>query len=218
MTEKTLTYDDLLIAPADIYDQMGYHGTEPDAATRRETMAVVGDVSQWLRARFCYLVSPQLPPFDMGRVIQRQLHGSQAYAFFVCTAGTTYQAYQRRLEADGDMVRAYIADALGSVIAEKCADQMERHLQAQVDKLQWHHTNRFSPGYCGWHVSQQQLLFPLFGGHTCGVRLTDSSLMVPIKSVSGIVGLGPTVRHLDYPCGLCDLKQCYKRKGAKTVG
>ena len=49
-------------------------------------------------------------------------------------------------------------------------------------------------------------------GETCGVSLTESSLMVPIKSVSGIIGLGPQVRHLDYTCGLCDFKQCYKRK------
>ena len=36
--------------------------------------------------------------------------------------------------------------------------------------------------------------------------------MVPIKSVSGIIGLGEKVRRLDYTCGLCDFKQCYKRK------
>ena len=110
------------------------------------------------------------------------------------------------------MVCVFIADALGSVIAEHCADQMEICLQESIDKLGWRHTNRFSPGYCGWHVSQQQLLFPLFGGNTCGVCLTESSLMVPIKSVSGIIGLGEKVRKLNYTCGLCDFKQCYKRK------
>ena len=123
-----------------------------------------------------------------------------------------YEAYLQRLKQEGDMVRVFIADSLGSVIAEKTADQMERHLQESIDKLGWHHTNRFSPGYCGWHVSQQQLLFPLFNGHTCGIRLTDSSLMLPIKSVSGIIGLGKEVRRLDYTCGLCDFKQCYKRR------
>ena len=110
------------------------------------------------------------------------------------------------------MVRVFIADSLGSVIAENTADRMEHHLQTSIDKLGWHHTNRFSPGYCGWHVSEQQLLFPLFDGHTCGVTLTDSSLMVPIKSVSGIIGLGKEVRRLDYTCGLCNFEKCYKRK------
>ena len=148
----------------------------------------------------------------MGRIIAHQLHGSEAYALFVCTSGVEYDAYQQQLKQQGDMVRVFIADALGSVIAEKCADQMEVSLQQSVDKLGWHHTNRFSPGYCGWHVSQQQLLFPFFQGQTCGVQLTDSSLMLPIKSVSGIIGLGKEVRRQDYTCGLCDFKQCYKRR------
>ena len=191
---------------------MGYHGEEPDEATRKEVQAVLEEVRPWLRPQFCYLVVKEQPAFDMGKIIMRQLRGSEAYALFICTSGTEYEAYLQRLKDNGDMVRVFIADAMGSVIAEHCADQMEICVQESIDKLGWRHTNRFSPGYCGWHVSQQQLLFPLFGGQTCGVCLTESSLMVPIKSVSGIIGLGEKVRKLEYTCGLCDFKQCYKRK------
>ena len=212
MTQKTLDFDALQITPVDIYEQMGYHGEEPDEATRKEVQAVLEEVRPWLRPQFCYLVIKELPEFDMGKIILRQLRGSEAYALFICTSGIEYEAYLQQLKDNGDMVRVFIADALGSVIAEHCADQMEICLQESIDKLNWHHTNRFSPGYCGWHVSQQQLLFPLFGGQACGVCLTESSLMVPIKSVSGIIGLGEKVRKLDYTCGLCDFKQCYKRK------
>ena len=212
MTHKTLTYADLQITPADIYEQMGYHGAEPDEDTCQETLSVILEVSQWLRPEFCFFVVRELPDFDMGKIILRQLRGSEAYAFFICTSGTDFEAYQQRLKQQGDMVRVFIADALGSVIAEHCADRMEEILQESIDKLGWHHTNRFSPGYCGWHVSQQQLLFPLFKGQTCGVKLTDSSLMVPIKSVSGIIGVGKEIRKLDYTCGLCNFEKCYKRK------
>lgn len=45
-----------------------------------------------------------------------------------------------------------------------------------------------------------------------GVRLTDSSLMVPIKSVSGVTGLGREVKKLEYTCGLCNYAKCYKRR------
>ena len=212
MTEKTLTYEDLGIALTDIYEAMGYHDVQPDEATRRETLAVVDEVRGWLRPQFCFFVVRELPVFDMGRIIGRQLQGSEAYALFICTSGVAFEAYQQQLKQAGDMVRVFIADSLGSVIAEKTADQMELAVQQGIDKLGWHHTNRFSPGYCGWHVSQQQLLFPLFEGKTCGVTLTDSSLMVPIKSVSGIMGLGGTVRKLEYTCGLCNFEKCYKRK------
>ena len=212
MTEKTLTYDELRINLADVYEQMGYHEAEPDEATQQETLAIVDNVRRWLRPQFCFFVVRELPAFDMGNIILRQLRGSEAYALFMCTAGEEFETFQKRLKTEGDMVRVFIADALGSVIAEKCADQMENSLQLSIDKLGWKHTNRFSPGYCGWHVSEQQKLFPLFDGHTCGITLTASSLMVPIKSVSGIIGLGKEVRRLDYTCGLCTFEKCYKRK------
>jgi len=212
VTEKTLSFEELRITPADVYEQMGYHDAQPGRATQQETAMILKEVSQWLRPQFSYFVVSKQPDFEMGTIILRQLRGSEAYALFICTSGLEFEAYQHQLKEQGDMVRVFIADALGSVIAEKCADQMEKALQESIDKLGWKHTNRFSPGYCGWHVSQQQLLFPLFQGHTCGVKLTDSSLMVPIKSVSGIIGLGEKVRKLEYTCGLCDFKQCYKRK------
>ena len=212
MTEKILSFEELEITAADVYEQMGYHDAQPDKATQQETAMILKEVSQWLRPQFSYFVVNKQPDFEMGNIILRQLRGSEAFALFICTSGLEFETYQHRLKEQGDMVRVFIADALGSVIAEKCADQMEKALQESIDKLGWKHTNRFSPGYCGWHVSQQQLLFPLFQGHTCGVKLTDSSLMIPIKSVSGIIGLGKKVRKLEYTCGLCDFKQCYKRK------
>ena len=215
MTKKELRYEDLGISLSELYEQMGYEQAVPDEATVKETDMIIAEVKGFLRPRFCFFVQRELPDFAIGKIIERQLKGAEAYAFFICTAGVEYEAFQERLKKEGDMVRVFIADALGSVIAEKAADQMELSLQENIDKLGWHHTNRFSPGYCGWHVSQQQLLFPLFKGETCGVKLTESSLMLPIKSVSGIIGLGPNVRHLDYTCGLCDFKQCYKRKKKK---
>lgn len=215
MTKKELRYEDLGISLSELYEQMGYEQAVPDEATVKETDMIIAEAKGFLRPRFCFFVQRELPDFAIGKIIERQLKDAEAYAFFICTAGVEYEAFQERLKKEGDMVRVFIADALGSVIAEKAADQMEQSLQENIDKLGWHHTNRFSPGYCGWHVSQQQLLFPLFKGETCGVKLTESSLMLPIKSVSGIIGLGPNVRHLDYTCGLCDFKQCYKRKKKK---
>ena len=212
MTEKTLKYQELSITQTDIYDAMGYQNATPNKEVQREVQAILNDVQHWLHPRFCFFVCQALPDFDMGKIILHQLKGSEAYALFIATAGTEYESYLQRLKNEGDMVRVYIADALGSVIAEKTADMLETCLQVSINKLGWHHTNRFSPGYCGWHVSQQQLLFPLFQGHTCGVRLTESSLMLPIKSVSGIIGLGKEVRRLDYTCGLCNFEKCYKRK------
>lgn len=150
---------------------------------------------------------------NIGRIISRQLRGSSAFAFFVATAGMEFEHLQEELKTEGDMVSIFIADAMGSVIAEKAADCMELALQQTLPSSGLKHTNRFSPGYCGWHVSQQHLLFSHFPTpQPCGITLSDSSLMTPIKSVSGVIGIGTDVRYLDYTCGLCDYKDCYKRR------
>ena len=44
MTEKKLAYDDLLITPADVFEQMGYRDALPDDATQQETQAVMAEV------------------------------------------------------------------------------------------------------------------------------------------------------------------------------
>ncbi|MEO5098808.1 methionine synthase, partial [Bacteroides thetaiotaomicron] len=36
--------------------------------------------------------------------------------------------------------------------------------------------------------------------------------MVPIKSVSGVIGTGTNVRKLEYTCGLCTYENCYRKR------
>lgn len=226
MFEKQLTYDDLDLDDRELYFQMGYGDALPDDGVRRETEEMKRTVREILHPRFGFVVecngevdterktlSTGGELFNVGRIITSQIKNAEAFALFVATAGVEFENLQRRLEADGDMVKVFVADAMGSVIAEKTADVMERWLQVYINSRGWRHTNRFSPGYCGWHVSEQQKLFGLLpAGEPCGIRLTDSSLMIPIKSVSGVIGLGADVRKLEYTCGLCDYAKCYKRR------
>jgi hypothetical protein len=73
-------------------------------------------------------------------------------------------------------------------------------------------TNRYSPGYCDWNVGEQHKLFSFFPDNYCGIRLTPSALMDPVKSVSGIIGIGENVKRNDYTCRVCDMKDCIYRR------
>ena len=59
--------------------------------------------------------------------------------------------------------------------------------------------------------SSQLLLFSLFGNFPCGVTLTPSALMNPVKSISGIICIG-RVTFRDYQCSLCHQKNCVYRE------
>jgi hypothetical protein len=49
---------------------------------------------------------------------------------------------------------------------------------------------RYSPGYCGWHVSGQRKLFDYLLPEEIGITLRESFLMQPLKSISGVVIAG----------------------------
>lgn len=233
MIYKKLKYSDLGVTLAEVYEQMGYGAaTDADIEDRvgedvkGEVAEIFLEIEGFLEPELCfYLVKGELNEeentlfangrtLNVGKIITRQLRGSTLFVFFICTAGNSFQAYQEKLKNEGDIVKEFTANAIGSVLAEKTADAMERELEAFLsDKPNLHHTNRFSPGYCGWHVREQKLLFSTFPvKEPCGVKLTDSCLMIPIKSVSGVMGVGESVSKLEYTCGLCNFEKCYKRR------
>jgi hypothetical protein len=150
--------------------------------------------------------------FDIKKIVFGQLKKSESAAIFLCTAGEEIGKMSRRAMNSGDLLEGYIYDVVGSEIVEAAADLMQTSLENLMASNGLKITNRFSPGYCGWDVSEQHKLFKLLPGTYCGIRLTDSALMDPEKSISGIIGIGENVKHLPYTCNLCDMKDCIYRR------
>ena len=100
---------------------------------------------------------------------------------------------------------------MGSEIVESAMDSIQFSLEEELKSHGLYITNRYSPGYCGWNVADQQKLFTFFPKNFCDIKLSDTSLMYPIKSISGIIGIGKEVKKDNYPCKLCDDKNCIYR-------
>jgi hypothetical protein len=152
----------------------------------------------------------------LGSIIADRLREAQALAVFVATAGPEIERWASALMKSGDVIKGYVADALGSETAELAAEWLEHKIAEIAAAEGWLITNRYSPGYCGWPTSDQHTLFSLLPPDFCGIRLTDSALMLPVKSVSGVIGLGPGVRREGYQCAICELQDCFRRKDDNT--
>jgi len=64
---------------------------------------------------------------------------------------------------------------------------------------------RYSPGYCGWHVSGQRSLFEYLLPEEVGITLRESSLMQPLKSISGvIIAGGKEIFDFENTFGFCE--------------
>ncbi|MCJ7449015.1 MAG: hypothetical protein MUO72_15130 [Bacteroidales bacterium] len=150
--------------------------------------------------------------FNIKKVVYSQIKKSESIAIFLCTAGEEIGIRSRKSMKDGDLLRGYIYDVIGSEIVEAAADLMQDELEKTMISSAKKITNRYSPGYCSWDVAEQHQLFQLMADNFCGIRLTPSALMDPMKSVSGFIGIGKNVRRNPYTCNLCDMKDCIYRR------
>jgi hypothetical protein len=149
--------------------------------------------------------------FKLQKIVTSQLRNSEKAALFACTIGRAMETWAKKLSSEGDAALSYLVDTVASVTEEQAVDVLHDHIEKQMEMHGLKVTNRYSPGYCDWSVSEQHLLFSFFPVHFCGITLTESALMVPIKSVSGIIGVGTSVKRVDYTCDTCGMKDCTYR-------
>lgn len=150
--------------------------------------------------------------FNTGKIIKKMLSGSEAYALLIVSVGMGPESRARELMEKGEFLEGYITDLVASAMVDSVADQVQEHIRRMAGEKGLLISNRYSPGYCNWDVSEQQKLFRLFPKNCCGITLSDSSLMMPIKSISALLGIGTSVKYQDYTCEICSMKECAFRK------
>jgi len=149
--------------------------------------------------------------FALKKNVTDYLRKSEKAVLFVCTIGSGMERWAKKLSNEGDIALSYLVDAVASITVEQAADALHDSIGKHMLALGLKITNRYSPGYCDWLVAEQHLLFSFLPIQFCGITLTESALMVPIKSVSGIIGAGTAVKRVDYMCDTCNVKDCTYR-------
>ena len=134
---------------------------------------------------------------------------------FVATVGSEVEKEIQKLTDDNRMSEASILDAIASVAIENTVDQFQTMVDDELSDEGKHTTLRFSPGYCDWPIQEQRKVFQVVDGEKIDVSLTDTCLMHPRKSVSGVFGISDDKdgkrRNLN-PCSQCGMKHCTARR------
>jgi hypothetical protein len=140
-------------------------------------------------------------------------------ALFALTLGQPVSRRIDELFRANDFALGYVLDAVASEGAELAAEAVEDRFDNLVvsaeepsgDRSQL----RYSPGYCGWHISGQGRLFERLRPGDIGIALNSSYLMQPLKSVSGVIVSGRKEIHFfnnSFPfCNDCVTKTCRDR-------
>lgn len=224
MTQKTFQFDfsNLKLTVDQIERVMGYREGESQETIFEIVSSLLKEAEILCNLRAEYRIFDRISfsdaektiiinnvTFNIGKIIYGQIKKADSAALFICTAGEKLGLSSRRAMKEGDLLEGYIYDVIGSEAVEAATDLMQADMEAE-----FRITNRFSPGYCGWNVVEQHKLFSLLPDNYCSIRLTDSALMDPVKSVSGIIGIGDKVKRLPYTCSFCNMKDCLYRKKA----
>jgi len=139
----------------------------------------------------------------------------------VCTIGDGLERRAAELWDARELPLAAMLDSVGSGAVESLAEHVNDLLCQEAIPLGLPVTNRVSPGYGRWDVTQQQTLFNLCPGDPIGVSLNEACFMSPVKSISllAAAGSGAKVDHYFSQCARCWMADCaYRRMPArKTV-
>ena len=226
MTRNTFefNFNQLNLKVSNIEKVMGYEEGKSEEVISELVSSVLKELGDVCKIKAEYRVVPDVQfiesdktiqagniVFDVKKIVYGQLKRSDSLAVFLCTAGEEPGARSRKVMKEGDLLKGYIYDVIGSEIVEGAADLLQDALKNTIELSGKKITNRYSPGYCDWSVAEQHKLFRLIPDNFCGIRLTDSALMDPVKSVSGFIGIGENVRFNKYTCNLCDSRNCIYR-------
>jgi hypothetical protein len=139
----------------------------------------------------------------------------------VCTIGDGLERRVSELWEARELPLASMLDSVGSGAVESLAEYVNDLLCQEAIPVGLPVTNRVSPGYGSWDVTQQKALFALCPGDPIGVSLNEACFMSPVKSISLLAAAGERARvdHYFSQCARCWMRDCaYRRAPArKTV-
>jgi hypothetical protein len=217
-------YSDLKISSESLSLAMGYPSGEISDQVKEEIGFVMSMGKDICNIEGGYLINESISfdkesysteindeIFNLKKIVFNQLKKSEALAVFVCTAGYKISQLSKYYMNQGDLLRGYVHDIFGSIVVEAAMDLIQNELKIAMHLAEQKITNRYSPGYCNWDVFEQKKLFKILPDNFCGITLTDSCLMQPIKSVSGVIGIGKKVIYNQYTCNLCGMQNCLYR-------
>ena len=141
-----------------------------------------------------------------GPLVTGHLVGATCVTVALCTVGSSIDELAAETMED-DIVKGLAVDGVGSAAVEALANAVCREIEQDAAERGLETTIPLSPGMIGWGVDEgQQLIFDLVDSEKQNIKLTPSYLMVPRKSISMVMGIGPNINSGARICDFCAMR------------
>ena len=151
-----------------------------------------------------------------GKFITQHLAQACQVHVLLCSIGSSLERFADQ-KWSSSSVYSLALDGVGSAAVEALANAACRFLEEQALELGWKSSIPLSPGMVDWSVEEAQpQIFQLLKQEPLEVSLNSSLIMVPRKSLSMVVGIGPDMSITVRTCEYCNLRDVcrYKRQFA----
>jgi cobalamin-dependent methionine synthase I len=91
-------------------------------------------------------------------------------------------------QKQGTYLKAMLLHDLATTAVDALCQQFCNQLEIEAGQAGRHTSSPLSPGESSWPIEEQSIIFSLLETEQIGVTLTESLVMVPIKSLSLVVG------------------------------
>ncbi len=143
-------------------------------------------------------------------LLTRHLGMAEEVLAIVCTIGPQLEELASQVMVQ-EMVRGLAIYGVGSASVEALANAACQKFEAEAALRGWGTTIPLSPGMIDWSVEEgQSQIFGLLDSSQIDVQLTHASIMLPMKSLSMVIGLGPDLGRLGTTCDFCAMRECCK--------
>ncbi|MDU2065281.1 MAG: vitamin B12 dependent-methionine synthase activation domain-containing protein [Sporomusaceae bacterium] len=164
------------------------------------------------------LITAPSPLSLTGKSITNHLAQSTKVALLAVTIGEAIEEEVRSLFAKGRYTAGLLLDAAATTAVESIADQINEEIKRVASRSGFQTTWRFSPGYGDWPVTIQQKLLDTLDTKKINLQATESSMLMPRKSVTAVIGFFPhtdcsTIKaKTERGCQHCSNTSCIARK------
>ena len=147
------------------------------------------------------------------KALGKNLKDCESIILFAATLGTGADYLLGRYSRI-KMSRAVVMQAAATALLEEYCDRICRQLSKEYEKQERFLRPRFSPGYGDFSLEvQPKLLDALEAGKRLGIKLTDSLLMLPSKSVTAVLGVSKIPGKCRVQgCEVCLKEDCLYRR------
>jgi hypothetical protein len=144
-----------------------------------------------------------------GSIFSRVLSSAKELAIAVCTIGPKLEEKVTDYCAKNDPLRGLLLDGIGSAAVDSLSQEFCKFMTHEASTRGYQASSPLSPGMHGFPISEQWQVFHLAQAEQIRVSLTESGIMVPRKSVSMVIGLGPQMKTWTQAeaCARCNLRK-----------